>query len=140
MGVQRITAIALAAALLAGCAQYENKRGVEVTWEEKVTGQLQRGQSTRKEVLALLGIPPSQEMRGRILVEALEVEVPPRVESWEVTSGTAASEVRDPVGPYGAKGVGEISTVPTAAAVANALCRFDGVRRYALPLKRKERT
>lgn len=49
----------LGLSLLAGCAQYENRRGVEVTWEEKVTGQLQRGQSTRKEVLALLG-PPSQ--------------------------------------------------------------------------------
>ncbi|MEZ5195638.1 MAG: molybdopterin cofactor-binding domain-containing protein [Bacteroidales bacterium] len=29
-------------------------------------------------------------------------------------------EVKDPVGPYGAKGVGEIGLVPTAAAVANA--------------------
>lgn len=45
--------------LLAGCAQYENRRGVEVTWQDQVTGQLQRGQSTREEVLALLG-PPSQ--------------------------------------------------------------------------------
>ncbi len=42
--------------LLAGCAQYENRRGVEVTWQDKVTGQLQRGQSTREEVLALLGL------------------------------------------------------------------------------------
>jgi outer membrane protein assembly factor BamE (lipoprotein component of BamABCDE complex) len=49
----------LCLSLLAGCAQYENKRGVEVTWQEKVTGQLQPGQSTRKDVLALLG-PPSQ--------------------------------------------------------------------------------
>jgi xanthine dehydrogenase molybdenum-binding subunit len=44
-------------------------------------------------------------------------------------------EVPDAVGPYGAKGVGEIGLVPTAAAVANALCAFDGVRRTALPLK-----
>jgi aldehyde oxidoreductase len=48
-------------------------------------------------------------------------------------------EVEDPVGPYGAKGVGEIATVPTAAAVANALCQYDGIRRYELPLKRKVR-
>ena len=47
------------AAVLAGCAQYENKRGVEVTWQDTVTGHLARGQTTRKEVLALLG-PPSQ--------------------------------------------------------------------------------
>ncbi|MCB1731023.1 MAG: outer membrane protein assembly factor BamE [Halieaceae bacterium] len=52
-------AAALCATLLAGCAQYENRRGVEVTWEAKVTSQLQPGQSSRKDVLALLG-PPSQ--------------------------------------------------------------------------------
>lgn len=44
-------------------------------------------------------------------------------------------EVADPNGPYGAKGVGEIGLVPTASATANALCQFDGVRRYALPMK-----
>jgi len=46
-------------------------------------------------------------------------------------------EVPDPNGPYGAKGVGEIGLVPTAGAVANALCAFDGKRRYQLPLKDK---
>lgn len=45
-------------------------------------------------------------------------------------------EVADPIGPYGAKGLGEIGLVPTAAAVANALCNYDGIRRYKLPLKR----
>jgi aldehyde oxidoreductase len=45
-------------------------------------------------------------------------------------------EVKDPVGPYGAKGLGEIGLVPTAAAVANALCDFDGIRRYSLPMKK----
>ncbi len=45
-------------------------------------------------------------------------------------------EEPDPVGPYGAKGIGEIGLVPTAAAVANALCAFDGVRRTRLPMKR----
>jgi len=43
-------------------------------------------------------------------------------------------EVKDPLGPYGAKGVGEIGLVPTAAAVANALGRFDGIRRNKLPV------
>jgi xanthine dehydrogenase molybdenum-binding subunit len=46
-------------------------------------------------------------------------------------------EVEDPVGPYGAKGIGEIGLVPTAAAVANALCTFDGIRRKRLPMKRE---
>ncbi len=45
-------------------------------------------------------------------------------------------EVKDPVGPYGAKGIGEIGLVPTAAAVANALFNFDGVKRLKLPLRR----
>jgi selenium-dependent xanthine dehydrogenase len=45
-------------------------------------------------------------------------------------------EEEDPVGPYGAKGIGEIGLVPTAAAVANAMYSFDGIRRRSLPMKR----
>ncbi len=41
----------------------------------------------------------------------------------------------EPEGPFGAKGVGEIGLVPTAPAVAAALQAFDGLRRYALPMK-----
>jgi xanthine dehydrogenase molybdenum-binding subunit len=41
----------------------------------------------------------------------------------------------EPAGPFGAKGVGEIGLVPTAAAVAAALAAFDGVRRTTLPMK-----
>jgi CO/xanthine dehydrogenase Mo-binding subunit len=48
-----------------------------------------------------------------------------------------AVEVADSVGPYGAKGIGEIGLVPTAGAVANALYQIDGIRKYKLPLKRK---
>ncbi len=44
-------------------------------------------------------------------------------------------EVKDPVGPYGAKGIGEIGLVPTAAAVANAFYSFDGIKRNRLPLE-----
>ena len=44
-------------------------------------------------------------------------------------------EVRDPLGPYGAKGVGEVGLVPTAAAVAGAFRRFDGKTRTQLPLE-----
>ena len=47
-------------------------------------------------------------------------------------------EEKDPVGPYGAKGIGEIGLVPTAAAVANALYAFDGVRRTRLPMKKNK--
>ena len=47
-------------------------------------------------------------------------------------------EEKDPVGPYGAKGIGEIGMVPTAAAIANAFCAYDGIRRTKLPLRRKK--
>ncbi len=46
-------------------------------------------------------------------------------------------EAGDPHGPFGAKGIGEIGLVPTAAAVANALRARDGIPRYSLPLDRK---
>lgn len=44
-------------------------------------------------------------------------------------------EDREPEGPFGAKGLGEIGLVPTAAAVAGALEQFDGIRRTTLPMK-----
>ena len=44
-------------------------------------------------------------------------------------------EEPQPEGPYGAKGVGEASMVPTAAATAGALHAFDGIRRTRLPMK-----
>ncbi len=47
-------------------------------------------------------------------------------------------EVPDLVGPYGAKGIGEIGLVPTAGAVANAFYQYDKIRRYKLPLFPKE--
>jgi len=48
-------------------------------------------------------------------------------------------EVKDPWGPYGAKGVGEIGLVPTAGAVANAFYNYDGIKRFKLPLKKTEK-
>ncbi|HYU24326.1 MAG TPA: molybdopterin cofactor-binding domain-containing protein, partial [Thermoanaerobaculia bacterium] len=44
-------------------------------------------------------------------------------------------EDAEPEGPFGAKGLGEIGLVPTAAAVAGALEAFDGIRRRTLPMK-----
>src|SRR6266545_4569113 len=44
-------------------------------------------------------------------------------------------EVPQPEGPYGAKGLGEIGLVPTAAAVAGALHAFEGQWRTRLPMK-----
>lgn len=55
----RFILLTLSLALLGGCAQYKNQRGVDVAWNTQALQQLQRGQSTRADVLALLG-PPSQ--------------------------------------------------------------------------------
>jgi CO/xanthine dehydrogenase Mo-binding subunit len=43
-------------------------------------------------------------------------------------------EEGDPKGPYGAKGVGEMGLIPTAAAIANAVYDAVGVRITALPI------
>jgi outer membrane protein assembly factor BamE (lipoprotein component of BamABCDE complex) len=48
-----------AAGLLLGCVQYVGKRGVEVTWQPEAVAQLEKGKSTREDVLSLMG-PPSQ--------------------------------------------------------------------------------
>jgi aldehyde oxidoreductase len=71
------------------------------------------------------GYPISTRLRKMGILRAKEM---PEVEVIGV-------EVPDPYGPYGAKGVGEIGLVPTAAAVANALYQFDGVRRRELPMR-----
>ena len=37
-------------------------------------------------------------------------------------------------GPFGAKGIGELSAIPTAPAIRNAYYDYDGIPRYSLPL------
>jgi outer membrane protein assembly factor BamE (lipoprotein component of BamABCDE complex) len=49
----------LAAFTLSGCVQFNARRGIEVAWQDQVVEKLERGRSTRADVLALLG-PPSQ--------------------------------------------------------------------------------
>ena len=43
-------------------------------------------------------------------------------------------EVPEPLGPFGARGVGEATTIPTAGAVANAVFDATGIRLKTLPL------
>jgi len=43
-------------------------------------------------------------------------------------------EEESSVGPYGAKGVGEISSIPTTPAIVNAIYNAVGVRLYTLPV------
>jgi len=54
-----LISLALCMTLLGACAQFDSKRGVEVNWQTEVTDKLTKGESTRANVLALLG-PPSQ--------------------------------------------------------------------------------
>ena len=42
------------------------------------------------------------------------------------------------VGPYGAKGVGELPSIPTAPAITNAIYRATGVRVRSLPVDQDE--
>ncbi len=44
---------------VAGCAQYENTRGVEVGWQAAINQGMKPGETTRQQVLQQLG-PPSQ--------------------------------------------------------------------------------
>lgn len=73
------------------------------------------------------GIPKSTRLRKMGILRAKET---PKMKVIGI-------EVADPNGPYGAKGVGEIGLVPTAAAVANAFYRFDHTRYYKLPIKKR---
>ena len=57
-----------------------------------------------------------------------------------VPSSIAATSVRVeivedpfPEGPYGAKGISEIATVPITPAILNAIYRATGVRVYTIP-------
>ncbi len=71
------------------------------------------------------GIPQTMTVNSQGLLRARHM---PEVELIMI-------EDKHPDGPYGAKGVGEIGLVPTAPAVAGALYRFDGIRRFSLPMK-----
>jgi len=82
------------------------------------------GQALSEDLPCPGGIPASTRMRDLGLIPASKS---PPVEVILV-------EVPDRVGGYGAKGVGEIGLVPTAAAVASAFAAFDG----SLPLQRPD--
>ena len=87
------------------------------------------GYAVSEELVYQNGLPVSTRLRKCGILRAKET---PEIRVIGV-------EVPDPHGPYGAKGVGEIGLVPTAAAVANALYQFDRVRRFSLPMRIKPR-
>jgi selenium-dependent xanthine dehydrogenase len=83
------------------------------------------GYALTEELPCADGIPVTHKLRELGPLRATDM---PEVEVILV-------EDPEPAGPFGAKGVGEIGLVPTAAAVAAALAAFDGVRRTTLPMK-----
>ncbi len=83
------------------------------------------GYALTEELPCVDGMPVSFKLRDLGVLRARDM---PEVEIILV-------EEHEPEGPCGAKGVGEIGLVPTAAAVAGALEAFDGKRRTVLPMK-----
>jgi xanthine dehydrogenase molybdenum-binding subunit len=83
------------------------------------------GYALTEELKLKNGVPESFKLRSLGLLRAKDM---PEVQVIMI-------EENEPEGPFGAKGVGEIGLVPTAGAVASALYKFDGIRRYKLPMK-----
>ena len=83
------------------------------------------GQALSEELVVEGGIPLNETLKSLHLIPPSGM---PEVQCILV-------EEPQPEGPYGAKGVGEASMVPTAAAAAGALYAFDGIRRTRLPMK-----
>jgi selenium-dependent xanthine dehydrogenase len=83
------------------------------------------GYALTEELPCVDGMPVSFKLRELGVLRARDM---PEVEVILI-------EEPEPEGPFGAKGVGEIGLVPTAAAVAGALEAYDGKRRYELPMK-----
>ena len=83
------------------------------------------GQALSEEFVVENGVPITETLKSLHIIPPTGM---PEVECILV-------EEPQPEGPYGAKGVGEASMVPTAAAAAGALYSFDGIRRTRLPMK-----
>jgi len=95
-----------------------------------VEGQIEGGTSMgvgyalMEEVITARGKIQNPNFSGYLIPTVLDVP--------EVTS--ILIEDAEPTGPFGAKGVGEPSLIPTAAAIANAVFNAIGVRIFSLPI------
>jgi CO/xanthine dehydrogenase Mo-binding subunit len=79
-------------------------------------------------------------LQEEILFNDKGVQINPNLTNYIMPTSLDMPEVEvdivdnyDPSGPFGAKGVGEPTLVPTAAAIANAIYDAVGVRIYSLP-------
>jgi xanthine dehydrogenase molybdenum-binding subunit len=94
-----------------------------------VEGQLEGG------VMMGLGYALTEEFKvegGRVLSHSFVKYKVPRIHHIpEIVPIIVEHEVAD--GPYGAKGVGEITSIPTTAAITNAIYAACGARVFSLP-------
>jgi len=60
-----------------------------------------------------------------------KINLPKVDQTPEVITFFVEDETKD--GPYGAKGVGELASIPTAPAIINAIFNATGIRCYNLP-------
>jgi len=83
------------------------------------------------------GMFENMELRnGKVLNPSyLEYKMPTTLDVPDVV--TINIESLDPMGPYGAKGLGEPALVPVAASINNALYDAVGIRLYELPFTRE---
>jgi nicotinate dehydrogenase medium molybdopterin subunit len=79
-------------------------------------------------------------LQEEILFNKDGVQINPNLTNYIMPTSLDMPEVEvdivdnyDPTGPFGAKGVGEPTLVPTAAAILNAIYNAVGVRIYSLP-------
>lgn len=73
---------------------------------------------------------------GQVQTDTLKkCHLPTMDQTPEVTSFFIEEETTD--GPYGAKGVGELASIPTTPAIINAIYNATGVRCYNLPADKK---
>ncbi|MDH5342513.1 MAG: molybdopterin-dependent oxidoreductase, partial [Betaproteobacteria bacterium] len=79
-------------------------------------------------------------LQEEILFDAAGRQINPNLTNYIMPTSLDMPEIEvdivenyDPTGPFGAKGVGEPTSVPTAAAILNAIHDAVGVRIYSLP-------
>lgn len=73
---------------------------------------------------------------GYVVTDSLhKCRLPTIDQTPEVITIFVEDETKD--GPYGAKGVGELASIPTAPAIVNGIYKATGVRCYRLPAEKK---
>lgn len=74
---------------------------------------------------------------GYVVTDRLaKYRIPSIMQTPEITSIVVEDPIAD--GPFGAKGVGEIVSIPTAPAITNAIYNATGVRLRSLPVDQEE--